>query len=568
MPETPESVNPMPLDPNIALSVKTPEPASPLTTIGGLMQVRDMGSQIALRNAQTQQSQQQAQDIAMQSQQRARDLQSYNTVRDLLRDPDVQKQVTGGDFSPIFNAGVTPGVADSVIKNLQGMQTTAQSLAKGKAEFYASGRAALAAGLEGLHPTDDAAAAEQYNQFRTTLAAEHPELAQRLPTLAPGQNFRDQIKDLAASNGVARMILENQAALESKQAETAAKTTEAGLSAAKTPGAAAESEKAQLVTNAMKSFLANPQSGTQIIDGVLPASLDPAANASYKATLQSVMGLSGPEAAAHVIESAAQHASALQQQLNPQTRAAKIADTVATERATAPIKTAQAISTETALAPLKLQQAVAQARAMMGNGPTSNVPPHLAVPAINAFEKAGQEYVTALGAADEMQSIIDLARAGNKVAYAYAPVTGVLTINTANGVKRVNMPEIESYGGAGSAMDKIKGWLGKQATGASIPADVLNNMDTLHAQLAANSGDTYARKVQVVNGSFGSSFAPLQLKQAATNTAPAAGAVAPMPATLSAADVGKVYLSKTGQKLKITAVNPANPKQFQSQTVQ
>jgi len=43
------------------------------------------------------------------------------------------------------------------------------------------------------------------------------------------------------------------------------------------------------------------------------------------------------------------------------------------------------------------------------------------------------------------------------------------------------------------------------------------------------------------------------------------GGVPPMPATLSSADVGKTYLSKTGQKMKITAVNPQNPKQFQSE---
>lgn len=514
----------MPIDPNIPLSVKPPVFESPVKTVGELMNIRDMSSQIALRQAQTQQATQQSQDIAQQTQQRIRDNQSMNQVRDLLRDPDVQKKVGAGDISPILNAGVSPNVAKIATDWLQGLAEKTQTLAKGKAEQYATGRAALAAGLEGLHPTDDTAASEQYNNFRASLAGDHPELASQLPALSPGPNFRDQLKNLAASNGVAHAMLENQAGLESKQAETAGKTAEANLATAKTPGAQAESEKAQLVTNAMKAFTANPQSGGQIIDGVLPASLDPAANASYKQALSSSMALGGPDAAQHIIAAAVAHASNLQQQLNPQTRAAKIADAVTTERATAPIKTAQAINTETALAPLKLQQSVAQARAMMGTGPTSNVPPHLAVPAINAFEKAGQEYVGALNSADEMASIISLARSGNKVAYAYAPVTGVLTINTANGVKRVNMPEIESYGAAGSAMDRIKGWLGKQATGASIPADVLNDMEALHGQLAGNSAETYARKVQVVNGSFGSSFQPLQLSKPAPNVAPAAGA--------------------------------------------
>jgi hypothetical protein len=38
--------------------------------------------------------------------------------------------------------------------------------------------------------------------------------------------------------------------------------------------------------------------------------------------------------------------------------------------------------------------------------------------------------------------------------------------------------------------------------------------------------------------------------------------VPPLPATLSSADVGKTYLSKEGKPIKVTAVNPANPKQF------
>ncbi len=40
------------------------------------------------------------------------------------------------------------------------------------------------------------------------------------------------------------------------------------------------------------------------------------------------------------------------------------------------------------------------------------------------------------------------AKKGNKLAYAYEPVLGVLTINTAAGVKLINMPEITSYAGA------------------------------------------------------------------------------------------------------------------------
>lgn len=66
---------------------------------------------------------------------------------------------------------------------------------------------------------------------------------------------------------------------------------------------------------------------------------------------------------------------------------------------------------------------------------------------------------------------------------------------------------------------------------------------------------------QPVGVSPNSPYAPSQ--QPATTPA-----IPQIPATLSQTDVGKVYMGAGGKKLKITAVNPANPKQFQSQEVQ
>ncbi len=46
------------------------------------------------------------------------------------------------------------------------------------------------------------------------------------------------------------------------------------------------------------------------------------------------------------------------------------------------------------------------------------------------------------------------------------------------------------------------------------------------------------------------------------------GAPPPLPATLSSSDVGKTFTAKDGKRLKVTAVNPANPKQFRSTEAQ
>ena len=163
-------------------------------------------------------------------------------------------------------------------------------------------------------------------------------------------------------------------------------------------------------------------------------------------------------------------------------------------------------------------QVQAQTRMYAGNSALAKVPPHLVAPATADATKVAQEYADATSAADDMRKFIAEARAGNKIAYAYSPTEGVLTLNTARGVKRVNMPEIHSYAGAGSAWDRVTGFLGKQASGASIPADVLNDMEALHTAIASNAQTKYTNKLKSINQNYGSNFQPVQME-----TAPAAG---------------------------------------------
>ncbi|GEM_PF-5698664 len=162
---------------------------------------------------------------------------------------------------------------------------------------------------------------------------------------------------------------------------------------------------------------------------------------------------------------------------------------------------------------LETSQKVAAAQAGTANVPDAlkGVAPHLVGPAAAAAEKAGNEYSDAVAAARDMKTFVDLARSGNKIAYAYSPTEGVLTLNTARGVKRVNMPEIASYGGAGSALDRVKAFLGKQTSGASIPDSVLNDMESLHQAIAANAQSNYTNKLKNTNSTYGSNFRPVNM---------------------------------------------------------
>src|SRR6266699_3048237 len=92
----------MPLDPSIPLSFKAPEATSPIANISQIMQMRGLASEVALRNAQTEQAQQNAKDLQVQAEGRRADLTDQNTMRELMSDPATAKQIGSGDLTPLY----------------------------------------------------------------------------------------------------------------------------------------------------------------------------------------------------------------------------------------------------------------------------------------------------------------------------------------------------------------------------------------------------------------------------------------------------------------------------------
>lgn len=125
--------------------------------------------------------------------------------------------------------------------------------------------------------------------------------------------------------------------------------------------------------------------------------------------------------------------------------------------------------------------------------------------------KAGEDYTKAQAVADNMQSVLDLARSGNKAAGSNLPLIGVETLNAINGIKRINSAEISQYQGAGSLLDKIKGRIGSLAVGQPIDADVLKDIESLHNQIRQNSGNALVNEVKRINGTHRASFDPEKL---------------------------------------------------------
>jgi hypothetical protein len=134
------------------------------------------------------------------------------------------------------------------------------------------------------------------------------------------------------------------------------------------------------------------------------------------------------------------------------------------------------------------------------------VEPGLRKPAVADAQKAADEYNKSVGASRDIATLISEARAGNKAAYANIPIEGVLQITTSRGTTRINRNELEAYAGAGSLYDKIAGKLGKWTAGASIPSDVMNDLEQMHNAFGANASKNYDAKLASINQNYKSHF--------------------------------------------------------------
>jgi hypothetical protein len=138
------------------------------------------------------------------------------------------------------------------------------------------------------------------------------------------------------------------------------------------------------------------------------------------------------------------------------------------------------------------------------------VDPKLRTQVTKEAQKIGDEYLKAQEAADQMQSLIQLTRTGNKAAGSNLPLIGVETLNAINGIKRINKDEIKQYGGAGSLYDKIVGKLEGAAVGQPIPADVLKDIETMHNTLRQGAESSYKTRLQGINDNYKSNFQPVK----------------------------------------------------------
>lgn len=149
----------------------------------------------------------------------------------------------------------------------------------------------------------------------------------------------------------------------------------------------------------------------------------------------------------------------------------------------------------------------------------ANTPPHMVAAATADAVKAGTDFAQAASVSQRLAAMMDAAKKGNVVSYQLLPEEGALQVTTSQGVHRINMAEIQNYGG-GSLWQDLQGHIGKALTGKSIPDSVLSDMSEMQKVQQEGAQSKYENTLKTINQAYGSKFEPVKMESKTTPAAP------------------------------------------------
>ncbi len=119
---------------------------------------------------------------------------------------------------------------------------------------------------------------------------------------------------------------------------------------------------------------------------------------------------------------------------------------------------------------------------------------------------ANKPFQDAQSSAQELRDIVTSAQSGNKVAGALQSLQTASTLLRSNGIKRLNMAEINMPATAGSALDRFQGFIGKYKDGEPVPPAIQKDMLQVADILEAGARKKYEATHNGVNALYGTNI--------------------------------------------------------------
>jgi len=514
----------MPIDPNIALSVQTPQPPNLIQNVGQVMQMRAMGSELALRAAQTQQAQQQTQDIAAQAQQRNRDLADQNTLQQTMQNPDAYSRLMTGDMTPI--AGMVQPKTLQALTTWQtahekellantSEQNTLRSEGLGRIVDTATGLKSLV-GADGQPDLGriNSALPEAVQHLQATNAFKDAGITSGIPTQItdPAQldTWLAQVGGLKAATDKVLGQQKEQAAIQETAATTTQKTAEAGK-------ATAETSHQQLVNQLLQGNL-KPGAIQATADQIAPGPQNADINRQYVADM----------AAAH---SEADMSAAL-------TRASEKVAARTPQAVGAKANEAQAVAAATS--PIEMQRAQTDAafQHSLQQGDTVHA----------KYYESLSDMQQSLSTAATIKKVIDLSQSGNPVAGAQLKAMVPEFTNAVQNIKR--MAASQGDKGLASTADSMSSEITSLFKGQPLSSNVMQSIRPYVDTIAAGAVGQHNANVTALQKAYGPQAADLRTE--------------PMPSTASPLGTPKFKVGDSvnyqGKPHTVTAVDPQTGK--------
>lgn len=497
----------MPLDSSIPLSFKAPEPQSPVATVGQLMQMRGLASEVALRNAQTEQAQQNTQNIAAETAAKNLDLHDANYLQKAGLDPETHAALALGDTSRVSG--------HVQLKTEQAIQANALKVHQDRATLTTSDLAnrntaakAVADSVTGLLAMTKADGTLDYDRINATLPATVTAITPQIKTLGldPARfssqqiTSADQLHGLAAAMGAETAVNDKILAQKKVGAETAA-------SAAST---SETNQKVALLTRKITATdaLAQPGGLEQMVASRIPAQFGQFRNDALSAAQNAAkLNPGDPSKVAEAIEKVAAHADEIQKNADP-TNIRAAGTRAATEAsARSPIETQTAVNTAVRTRAAEAAQAPPQLRGI--------VDPTIRSQVSADQQKANEEYQTKVGDSTRLQQFVDAARSGNQAAMKMVPIAEVRDI-----LSRVTNTELGSAGTGVTMKRRALDYLSNTFQGKPTE-DTLHDVENVGKLILTGAKAGYQGKVQ----NFNNQGAAFPLEPAAAPAPPKAGSM-------------------------------------------